>query len=74
MTTAITTIQRIERKGGVNDFARRLGAAVAALGDRVSAWSAAYYESGIGDELAVTPPSERIDAALRWHARQGRIL
>jgi hypothetical protein len=74
MTAAITTIQRAVREGGVNHFARRLGAALTALSDRVSAWSGPYYKSRIGDELAVLPPSERIDAALRWHAHRGRIV
>lgn len=74
MTTAITTIQQAEPTRGVIRFARRLGAKLATLGDRMAAWSAAYYESEMGEELAVTPPSERIDAALRWHARRGRLL
>jgi hypothetical protein len=74
MTTAITTIQRAEPKGGVHRFARRLGAALAALGDRIAAWSAPYYEKGIGQELEAMPPGKRVDAALRWHARHGRML
>lgn len=74
MTTAITTIQRAEPTGGVNRFARRLGAALAALGDRIAAWSAPYYEKGIGQELDAMPLSKRLDAALRWHARHGRML
>lgn len=74
MTTAITTIEQTGAKGGVNRLAQRLGAALATLGDRVAGWSARYYDGGIGDELAITPPSERLDAALRWHARQARIL
>lgn len=74
MTTAITTIERTEPKGGVDLFARRLGAALAALGDRIAAWSAPYYENGIGEQLEAMPPSKRLDAALRWHARRGRIL
>ena len=74
MTTAITTIERTEPKGGVDRFARRLGAALAALGDRIAAWSAPYYEKGIGQELEAISPSKRLDAALRWQARHGRIL
>ena len=74
MTTTITTIQRAEPKGGVSRFARRLGAAFAALGDRLAAWSAPYYEKGIGQELEAMPPSKRLDAALGWHARHGRML
>lgn len=74
MTTAIATIQRAEPKGGVNRFARRLGAALAALGDGIAAGSAPYYVEGIGQELEAMPPSKRLDAALRWHARHGRIL
>ena len=74
MTTAITTIHQGEPTRGVNRFARRFGAKLATLGDRMAAWSAPYFESEISEELAVTPPSERIDAALRWHARRGRLL
>lgn len=74
MTTALTTIQRAEPKGGVNRFARQLGTALAALGDQVAAWSAQYCAKGIGDELEAMPHSKRLDAALRWHARQGRTL
>ena len=74
MTTAITTIQRAEPKGGVSRFARRLGAALAALGDRIDAWCAPCYERGIGEQLEAMPPSQRLDVALRWHARHGRIL
>lgn len=74
MTTAITTIQRADAKGGVSRVARRLGAALAALGDRIAAWSAPYYEKGIGQELEAMPPSKRLDAALRWQARHGRML
>ena len=74
MTTAITTIHQTEPKRGVNRFARRLAAALGSLGDRVATWSAPYCGSEIGEELAVTPPSERIDTALRWHARRGRLL
>lgn len=74
MTTAITTIQRAEPKGGVNRVARRFGAALAALGDRIAAWSAQYCAKGIGGELEAMPPSKRLDAALRWHARHGRML
>lgn len=74
MTTAITTIQRAEPNGGVNRFARQLGAATAALGDRIAAWSAPYYENRIGEQLEAMSPSKRLDAALRWHARHGRML
>ena len=74
MTTAITTIHQAETKRGVNRFARELGAAVCSLGDRAAIWSARYHDSDIGPELAVTPPGERIDTALRWHARRGRVL
>jgi len=74
MTAAITTIQRAEPKGGVNRFARRVGAALEPLGDRIAAWSAPYYENGIGGQLEAIPPSQRLDAALRWHARRERML
>ena len=74
MTTALTTIQRAAPKGGVSPFARRLGAALAALGDRIAACSAPNQDKGIGQELDATPPGKRLDAALRWHARQGRML
>jgi hypothetical protein len=73
MTTAITTIQRAEAKGGVDRFTRRLGAALAALGDWIAAWCAPYYENTIGEQLEAMPSSERLDASLRWHA-QGRVL
>lgn len=73
MTTAITAIQRAEPKGGVKRFAGRLGAALAALGDRIAAWSAPYYENRIGEQLDAMQPRQRVDAALRWHARHGRI-
>ena len=74
MTTAITTIPRAEPKGGVNRFARRLGAALASLGDRIAARSSPYYEIVISEQFEAMPPSKRPDAALRWHARHGRIL
>lgn len=74
MTRTITTIQWAEPKGGVNRFVRRLGTALAALGDLPAAWSAPYYERGIGEEIEAVPPSKRLDAALRWHARHGRML
>ena len=67
MTTTTTTIQRAEPKGGVSRFARRLG-------DLPAAWSVPYYEKGIGEEIEAVPPSKRLDAALRWHARHGRML
>jgi len=73
MTTAITTIQRAEPKGGVDRFARRFGAALAALGDRIAAWCAPYYENTIGEQLEAMPSSRRLDVALRWHAH-GRVL
>ncbi len=74
MTTALTTIQRADPTGGVSRFARRLGAALAPLGDRIAAGSAPDQEKGIGEELEAMPPGKRLDAALRWHARQGRML
>lgn len=74
MTTAITTIHQAEPTRRVNRFARWLSAALRSLADRVATWSAPFYESEFGEELAVTPPSERIDTALRWHARRGRLL
>lgn len=74
MTAAITTIQRAEPQGGAIRFARRLGAALAALGDRLATWSAPYYGKGTGEELEALPPGERLDAALNWHARHGRVL
>lgn len=76
MTTALTTIQRTAPKSGVSRFSRfplRLGAALAGLGERIAAWSAPYYEQGLGD-LAALPDDQRLDAALRWHARTGRVL
>lgn len=74
MTAALTTTRVAEPRGSVNRLMRRLGAALAALGERIAGWSAAYYESGISDGFAGAQPSERIDAALRWHARQRRIV
>lgn len=70
----MTTIQRAEPKGGVGGLIRRVGAALAALSERIAASSAAYCESGTAGDLERAQPSERIDAALRWHARQRRIV
>ena len=74
MTTAITTIHHAEPKRGVSRFARELSAALCSLGERAAIWSARYHDREIGPELAVTPPGERIDTALRWHAHRGRVL
>lgn len=74
MTAAITTTQRAEPQGGATRFARRLGAGLASLGDRLATWSAPYYDTGLGEELEALPPGKRLDAALGWHARQGRVL
>lgn len=74
MTAAITTIQRAEPQGGAIRFARRLGAALASLGDRLATWSAPYYETGLGEELEGLSPGKRLDVALGWHARRGRAL
>lgn len=74
MTTLITTIQRTGPKQGIDQTARRLAATLAALVDTVAAWSARQYPSGIGDVLEAMPPGRRIDAALRWHARQRHVL
>ncbi len=74
MTTLTTTIQRADSKGGGHRSTWRLGTALAALGDAIAAWSARQYEDGIGERLETMPPSKRIDAALRWHAGQRRVL
>ena len=74
ITTAITTVQQAAPRVRVNRFARRLGATLATLGDLMAAWSAPHDEKGIGQELEAMPPGMRLDAALRWHARHGRVL
>ena len=74
MTTLITTIQRAGPKRGIDRSARRLAVALATLGDTVAEWSARQYPNGIGEQLEAMPPSRRIDAALRWHARQRHVL
>lgn len=73
MTTTITTIQRAAPRDGVSRSARRLGAALAAISDQIAAWSAPYYEKGMREPEAMLP-GKRIDAALHWHARHGRLL
>jgi hypothetical protein len=78
MTTAIATMKRSEQKAGIRRAARRLGEALAALGDRIAAWSARYFEKevgeGLGEALEALSPERRIEAALRWHARQRHVL
>ncbi len=73
MTTATATIGRTGTKSGISRAGRGLGK-IRGLGGRIASWSAPYYETVIGDELDLLPPSKRIDAALRWHARHGRLL
>lgn len=74
MTAAIRTIERDEPRGGAIRFARRLGAALAAPGHGLVTWSSAYYGKGIGEELEALPPAQRLDAALDWQARHGRVV
>jgi len=73
MTTATATIGRTAATRGIGRAARGLGEAIRELGGRSASWSAPYG-AGIGDELERLAPSERIDAALRWHYRHGRVL
>ena len=73
MTTATTTIQRAAPKSGATRFGR-MCTVLAAIGDRIAGWSDPYNVGGIRHELDLTPPSERIGAALRWHAQDGRVL
>jgi len=74
MTTATATIGRTGTKSGISRAGRGLGKTIRGLAGRIASWPAPYYETVIADELELLPPSKRIDAALRWHARHGRLL
>ncbi|MGH2451661.1 MAG: hypothetical protein ACRDGE_10420 [Candidatus Limnocylindria bacterium] len=71
---AVTTIQRTETGSAVRRLTRRLGLALSAVGDHLAVWTAAHYEGRIAEELEGLPPERRIQAVLRWHARQSRGL
>lgn len=74
MTTLTTTTQRAEPASDIAASGWRLGVALAALGAALAAWSAKQYEDPIGARLEDLPPSQRLDAALRWHAGHRRVL
>ena len=74
MTTAIASIQRTHPKTGTRS-AGPLRAAVAALGTKLTGWSAKYYETTrMPERTEGLSRDDRMGAALRWHARHGRPL
>lgn len=75
MATAVGTIKRTGTEAGGSRAIRKFGSALAGSFNWLEAAARAHYDAMKMDiELEGLTPGERIDAALRWHARQGRIL
>ena len=72
MTSTITTVQRIGQ-AGIRGFGQVLAEAIGARNDRIAARTRAYHKRGAigGQDLDA---EERLELALRWHARHGRAL
>ncbi|HET8567666.1 MAG TPA: hypothetical protein VFM93_01615 [Candidatus Limnocylindria bacterium] len=70
-TTTIATVRATPGRPGLARVARRVAEA---LEERIVAWSARYIDEGLAERLEALPAERRMDAALRWHARQRRIV
>lgn len=72
MTNTITTIERTGQ-AGIRHFAQVLRGAIGARSERSAAQPGRYHEQGAigGQDL---DPENRLELALRWHARHGRAL
>lgn len=73
-TVTTTTTQRAKATSDIAASGWWLGAALAAFGNALAAWSARRHEEPIGARLEGMAASRRLDAALRWHAGHRRVL
>lgn len=73
MTATIATAQRSRATGGSGRSLERIGAAFSVLADRIADRSAPFHKLPLGGDIG-TLPGESVEAALRWHARQGRVV